>query len=356
MRDDLTTARSLAESVRFSGDNLRHNSFIDPARTRALADANYQTGLSISPKTIPLIASELTAVLQRLNIPPAVVEPFVFASADIAADCFSSGSAECVIRFSSQLIERFENDEFRFVAGHELGHFLLEHRAVGAEQGELSPEYFMQQRAQEISADRLGLIACGSVESAMRALIKTISGLAKHHLKFDVVAFISQLRRSSTTLQEEQWNTSHPSLTFRCRALLWFSMSEHFSSSNLVFPGGCLHELDGRITRDLEMFVDGPILRRIEMAKRDFAIWRAAAEIVNHGSFGKRDQEKFSEAFGEDILRQLKNFLSALAKDEIDEVVYDKMRAARENLEKMMPSGFTSELECIQQTIEARFR
>ena len=356
MHDDLTTARLLAESVRFSGDSRRHSSFIDPARTRALADVNYQSGLLISPKTIPKVASELTVVLQRLNIPPAVVESFVFASADIAADCFSGGSAECVIRFSSQLIERFEDDEFRFVVGHELGHFLLEHGGVGAEERELSPEYFMQQRAQEISADRLGLVACGSVESAMRALIKTISGLSKHHLKYDVGAFISQLERSSTTLQEEQWNTTHPSLTFRGRALLWFSMSEHFSSSEVVFPIGSLHELDGRITEDLERFVDGPIRRRIERAKRDFAIWRSAVEIVNHGSFGKRDQMRFSEAFGEDDLRQLKNFLSDLAKDEIDRVVFDKMRIARENLEKMMPSGFAEELEDIQQTIEARFR
>lgn len=355
MDDNLASARSLAESVRFSGDFFGHHSFVDPSQTKAFADASYQSGLRISPETTPQVVSELTLVLQRLNIPPTAVEAFVYASAEIAAECFFGDTSACVIRFSSQLIEKFEKDEFRFVAGHELGHFLLGHGITQAEQEESSPEHFMQQRSQEISADRLGLIACGGVETAMRALIKTISGLSRRHLKFDVGAFISQLGRSSVMIQEQQWSSSHPSLTFRGRALLWFSMSDCFNLDNGTFPKGCLDELDGRITRDLERFVDGPVRRRIERARTDLSIWIAAMEIVNRGSFGKGDQEQFVELFGKDALRGLKNFLGSLPKDEVREAVYGKMCEAREKLKVIIPSGFANELEVVRRTICAKF-
>ena len=54
----------------------------------------------------------------------------------------------------------------------------------------------MQERAQELSVDRVGLIACGSVDIAIRALMKTVSGLSSEHLRFDVGTFISQLDKS----------------------------------------------------------------------------------------------------------------------------------------------------------------
>ena len=355
MHDDLGAARLLAESIRFSGDNLRQHSFTDPSHTRAFADANYQSGIRISTETTPHVSAELNLVFRRLSIPPTIVESFVFASADLVADCFVGSASECVIRFSSQLIEHLEGDEFRFVAGHELGHFLLEHGSVRAEKRELSPEYFMQQRSQEISVDRLGLIACGSLRSAMRALMKTISGLSEHHLKFDIGAFVSQLQRSSPTVQEGQWSASHPSLVFRSRALLWFSMSEHFSADTPNFPTGCLDKLDGQVTRDLEKFVDGPVRRRIEQARKDLSIWTAVMNIVSRGSFAKQEQKQFSDAFGESTLRQLKMFLSSLGKDEIEDVVYGKMLAARENFEEMMPAGYAKELEEIQHSIENKF-
>lgn len=355
MHNDLGKARLLAESVRFSGDQLRQRLFSDPSQTREFADANYQNGLRISFETTPRAASELNVVFGRLDIPSTVVEAFVFPSSDIIADCFSGGASGCVIRFSSQLIERMEGDEFRFVAGHELGHFLLEHGTAGASQGQLSPEYFMQQRSQEISVDRLGLIACGNLEAAMRALMKTISGLSDHHLKFDVGTFIAQLQRSSAKVQEEYWNASHPSLVFRSRALLWFSMSECFCADSARFPTGCLDELDRRITRDLERFVDGPVRRRIEQARKDLSIWTAVMDIVGAGSFTRQDQGKFAEMFGEDTLRQLKQFLSSLGKDEIEEVVHSKLRTARENLEEMMPAGFAKELEEIRQRISEKY-
>ncbi len=351
MRHDLGKARLLAESVRFSGDQVRQSAFSDPSQTREFANLNYQNGLRISTETTPRAASQLDIVFGRLDIPSSVVEAFVFPSSDIVADCFSGSASECVIRFSSQLIERLEGDEFCFVAGHEIGHFLLEHGLSGEKQGELSPGYFMRLRSQEISADRLGLIACGSLESAMQALMKTVSGLSDYHLKFDVGTFIAQLKRSSAKVQEEQWSTSHPSLVFRSRALLWFSMSEHFIGDSSKYPIGCLDDVDRHITRDLERFVDGPVRRRMEQARKDLSIWTAVMDIVDAGSFTRQDQGKFAEMFGEDTLRQLKQFLSSLGKDEIEEVVCGKLQMARENLQEMIPAGFANELETIRQRI-----
>ena len=70
--------------------------------------------------------------------------------------------------------------------GHELGHFLLDHHHANVGFTSANPEYFRQRRAQEISVDRLGLLSCGSLDVALRALMKTVSGLTERHLRFDV--------------------------------------------------------------------------------------------------------------------------------------------------------------------------
>src|SRR5687768_6615234 len=98
--------------------------------------------------------------------------------APIAGDSFSIRlrNISPAVRFSSTLVDILDEEEFCFVVGHELGHFLLRHTA-GLHGSTESLELFMLQRAQEISADRLGMVACGSLDVAIKALKKTISGL-----------------------------------------------------------------------------------------------------------------------------------------------------------------------------------
>ena len=90
----------------------------------------------------------------------------MYASPDLNAECYLGDTSNCIIRFSSSLIDILDKNEFEFVVGHELGHFLLSHQQACVTEKNL--EYYIQQRAQEISADRLGLIACDSLDIALK--------------------------------------------------------------------------------------------------------------------------------------------------------------------------------------------
>ena len=48
----------------------------------------------------------------------------------------------------------------------------------------------MLKRAQEISVDRIGLIACGNIRLASNALLKTVSGLGHKYIKFNINQYI----------------------------------------------------------------------------------------------------------------------------------------------------------------------
>lgn len=339
MQPSIESARRDAERVRYSEDRIHHHSYGDQDRTRRVRDAFYRSGLLISQQSTPALSRSFDSVCSRLKIPRDHVDAFVHASAEIQAECFVGSSEECSIRFSSALVNLLDEEEFAFVAGHELGHFLLGH-GVATSNGEETLEALMQSRAQEISVDRVGLIACGDLAIAIRAMIKTISGLEARHLRYDVGQFISQLSGPSRgAVADEVWS-SHPSMLVRSRALLWFSMDSDLDG----YPGSIdpdrVTSLDERVRQDFIRYVDGPVHERIERCKQNLAMWLAAREIVKDGSFGRDEQNAFREMFGEDLLAKLVSFLLDQNTNEVEEAVYERVRNSREELESVIPSKF----------------
>ncbi len=353
MNDSLQKAKELAESVRFAGDTLRSYSSGNQSHTNSVRALFYQSGLQISREITPILSKRLDRVYKRLYIPEDAVEAFVYASPDIHAECYTGSTSECVIRFSSALVDILDADEFDFVAGHELGHFLLGHSVARMEANQQSLEFYIQQRCQEISVDRIGLIACDSLDIAIKALMKTISGLTSQYLRLDVGTFISQLKKSSLRGSEV---ASHPSIFVRCRALLWFSLDDSFVKSAETFSPGQITKLDEQIQIDFSKYVDGHANERIQEAKDDLAIWMTANEIVQNSIFEKREQIVFAEMFGEENLEKLKNFLSDIPISEVQNTVFEKMVATREDLETLIPSNFNSVFSEIKLWIESNIR
>jgi hypothetical protein len=349
-----SAASELAEKFRYSGDTLRSKSSGDASGTNRIRDQFFHDGLLVSPLVTPDLAAGLELVCQRLKISENAVEAFIYASPDIQAECLAGSMSKCVIRFSSSLIDLLDRNEFEFVVGHELAHFLLNHGIVRLEQQSNSLEYAIENRAQEISADRLGLVACQSLEIAIRALMKTVSGLSSEHLRFDVGAFVSQLKSAPEAIQVESRFASHPSILVRCRALLWFSLNDVSSSGVEHFSQEQLAKLDKRIKSDMDKFIDGPARQLIAEAKENLSIWVAANHAVQDGTFDKNEQNVIAEMFGESILDKLKNFLSDIPASEVQDKVYERMKVAREELENMTPSGLEDTVRDIQKKIEAK--
>ena len=351
MADSLQPATELAEQIRFAGDTLRHDSTGNTAKTEAIASVFFQSELEITAAVTPALSAHLDQVCDHLRIHRSQISAFVYPSSELQAACFAASRSKCVIRFSSALVDLLDADEFSFVCGHELGHFLLGHGVAKMESRDLSLEYFMQQRAQEVSVDRVGLIACGSLDIAIRALMKTASGLSSEHLRFDVGTFISQLSKSAKPTGRDIDTTSHPSILLRCRALLWFSLNDFFTTESGTFSRDQLAQLDDRINNDLRTYVDGPALKQIEESKSDLAMWMAAYEIVQKGVFDKKQQSVVAEMFGADTLQRLINFLKEVPASEVENTVYERVKATREALEGLIPTAFETELQEIRESI-----
>lgn len=352
MTSDLAAARERAERLRFSGDSLRRppeSSGSGPGHALGFFS---QEALQIAPSVTPSLAKCIERVAYRLGIPMASLDAFVHASAEIQAECYARGESGCFIRFSSALIDLLDDEEIEFVAGHEIGHFLLGHANHGARDG--SVEFFMQRRAQEISVDRVGLLACHSLDAAVRALMKTASGLSSQRLRFDVGTFLAQLRNADRS--GFHGAATHPSIVVRCRALLWFAPVEGSAREGGQALRRELARVDARIERDLERFVDGPVRERIEEAKHDLTLWLALEDVVGDGMFEKSEQEVISAEFGTDVLERLKRFLAAVPAAKIKQTVHGKAVEARVQLEQIIPEGFARELEGIQQRVGAMFR
>src|SRR5262245_48038168 len=180
----------------------------------------WQSELAISPLVTPQLAASLETVRRRLGVPTSACQGFVYESPHVQASCGVVDASRCVVRFSSALVELLTPEEFQFVAGHELGHFIFGHRRRDIQSGNL--ENLLRSRAQEISVDRAGLLGCASLNDGLSAIMKSASGLSSRHIRFDVTTFVAQLEEAgpSPTLA----GASHPSLVCRARALLWFSL------------------------------------------------------------------------------------------------------------------------------------
>ena len=349
MASSLSRARAVARGARFIGDAACLGGGL-PILAAAIREKHYQDAVEISAALTPVLWERLLTVCERLNVPNASVVAFIYSSPHVQAECLASAGDQCTIRFSSAMLDLLKEDEFEFVIGHEIGHFLLDHQPIQG--GHLNAQMFLQQRSREISADRLGLLACGSLETALRALMKTVSGLTERHLRFDVAAFIAQLRKIEG-LAPDWSGSTHPSIVIRARALLWLSMTRFLGIEPDNWSAEEKALLDQRVERDLQRFVDGALKKQIEETKRDLLLWTITYEITQTGSFSKTLQLKMRRMFDDDTIDRLISFLGGLKHDELEEVIYAKLSATRAQLESLIPQTFESELGEIRSIIEA---
>ena len=255
---ELDQARAFASLVRLSedvpGSSLELGGFRGRERHK---DAMLRNGLLISESVTPAIEQRLRIVCDRLRIPRSCVSAFVYNAPNIQADCLIDSPKTCVLRFSSGLVNLMDAKEFQFVAGHELGHFLLDHGACSQYIAEDSSEGYIVQRARELSADRIGYLAVDDLDESIQSIIKTVSGLGDEHLRFDVSAFLNQATLLANPRRGEARTSSHPSMLMRCRALMWFSMGIKSLSDLDNISSHELSIIDEKVSKDLEKYVDG---------------------------------------------------------------------------------------------------
>jgi Zn-dependent protease with chaperone function len=156
------------------------------AATRSHHRSLMEQAVAVSPRRAPRLAALVDETVVRLQ--PGPVQ--VFVAPHDALNAYTFGlSAPKVLVLHSALLDVMDEDELRFVLGHELGHVALGHTwlnsLVGGMAGIPSPfvasvllsmAFLWWNRACEFSADRAGLLACGDPQKAITALTKLTIG------------------------------------------------------------------------------------------------------------------------------------------------------------------------------------
>jgi len=352
--DALNDAINLANKFRYCNDKKYSTPLTEELnlnRTRVLFSHNY---LKISKQVTPALSNCLNNVFDNLNIDSNNIDAYIYPSHDIQAECLAAGHGDCIIRFSSGLIDLLDDKEIEFVAGHEIAHFLLRHHGC-KDAGNESAEYYINKRAQELSADRLGYISCNSLDVALRALMKTMSGLTSKHLRFDISSFIDQIRTADNINVSSGFEvtSTHPSILLRCRALLWFSLVYDKNHENVTSDE--LKKIDVMIKNDMDKYVDKASRILIDEAKEQVKFWSIVYKIISIGAFTKSEQEKILLEFGDDKLESLKNLLRNLPKNAVEEDISKRLQEAKKDLYEIAPTNYNDDLNKIDKYISSNY-
>jgi hypothetical protein len=273
---DLANARIASEAelytelmeipaVRELTSNLAHVRRLSDARCEML-----KNGVRVTPRILPKVMATVERI-RRIIGDDTPCEAYVSSGADINAFVTVQDDV-ALIGLSSAAVHRLNGPgELEFVLGHELGHVLFDHAKVGAgmllQSGRLSIREAMRvrawERAAEISADRVGLLASGSLPSAITAFFKLRSGLTLGEHAFDLHEYCNQwdeLAAEITALgQRDLWDCSHPVAPLRVKAMAmyWNAVTQPPPDRD-----NSLREVDASVQRMLAMMDPSEICER----------------------------------------------------------------------------------------------
>jgi len=347
MPDIFSTSREFATDMRYGEDNYI------PISAELLPSVPIwshmsRAGLEITNEVVPEISELIDECCSRLFANSNGVRGFTYPGNDFQATCLRVSEEQCVIQISSALIERLKKQELAFVIGHELGHFLMNHAASDMPPQD-SLEFFSQKRAQEISCDRIGLITCGGVEIAIRAIMKTMSGLGEDHIRFDAAHFLStSIDNIGAHHDSSQIYASHPSMPIRARALLWFSgyWEAHKSSIRTCAAKESFKKMDSRVAKDMKMYVEAATKATLEKYKSEASQWIWLGAAVTDGNLSSSEQSELSVKFGDDFMVKIKQKFSQLNISQVSTFILNKAEHSIRELVSLSPeqgSKFTFE-------------
>jgi len=207
-------------------------------------------GTPIDQKSFPELFKVLSHCAKTLGIPiPHAVaqhDPNLFNAHTAGTDEYA------FINISSALLHFFTKEEACFVIGHECGHIAANHAMyqtlVETLTGGVTPylgpigdilrataglPLLAWSRRAEITADRAGLLCCGDISIAERALLRLVTGLADAGL-VDIDSYLHRSRIAEDFhgigAQLHELMASHPMIPKRIEALRLFADSELYYS------------------------------------------------------------------------------------------------------------------------------
>jgi len=264
--------------------------------------------LSVAVRLTATMAPSLLAVVERCRTALEIelpVELYVVPMAQFNAFSYGSERGRVLVALTSELLQKFDDDELAFVMGHELGHFVFQHhtipvaRLLTTESGisaEQAIMLFSWQRYAEISADRAGLVCAGAVAPTARAFFKIASGMSGDRITFDIEAYLEQIGdieaeaaelQSAKASPRPDWFASHPFSPLRVRA------AQLCAGSALCVPDGIsVEELESEVQRLMAIMDPSYLHDRSESGEAMRRLLFAGGVLVAAASGEINDAEK----------------------------------------------------------------
>lgn len=219
---------------------------VQSTRRRLLA-----TSVRLSPAMAPGLTRIAQDCIQRLGV-DLPVELYAYSSPQFNAACVKPEEGRLFIMFSSSLLDAFDDEELRFVMGHELGHFIYDHHSIPVGyllkgKQPITPELALRltswSRYAEISADRAGAFCTQNLHAVARSLFKLASGVTSSVVRFNLEDFLQQVDDMQleddgpgSSAPMEDWFMTHPFSPLRVKALQLFHHSQHMIPKGMDIP------------------------------------------------------------------------------------------------------------------------
>ena len=298
--------------------------------------------IKVTKEILPKVSKSIDNVFEKLKIEN---QFNFFVTADNyqanAACSLMSLSSKPEIILTSKLIELLNEKELEFVIGHEVAHYIYQHSVYpnphNIENRTSKLNVLNLSRAAEISADRIGFLACGELESSLRANLKLASGLSEKHLNFKFSAYLDQLRElESLGKSDSQLWSTHPIFLIRIQALIWFSMTKEYHEFFETKKKGTysIAEIDDKIDNSIKKIIGDEIGQSNKEIFDRALMWGSLSLYLSDKTFTKKEQNSFIEKFGIEKATKVLSLLKFSNRDMLDRKVENAFQEASHLLKK----------------------
>jgi hypothetical protein len=218
-----------------------------------------------------------------------------------------------LINLNSGLVNTLDEDELRFVIGHELGHIISKNIEIKEVIEFIFPRFqgiplllynkiSLWDKLSELTADRYGLIACGDPDKCVSAFFKMSSGLSLNRYNLNLETFLEENEKLLESFRKE--NTvnvaSHPMNPIRIKALQHFAKSSLYRS---IVENKSVED-DTELTANMEELTNLLLVIRNSQLDQHRSMFLASAGLVMAGIDERMSKEEYTI-----IIQRLSNFL-----------------------------------------------
>ena len=222
--------------------------------------------MKVSSRQFPHLHGQVVECAELLDIPTPTV--YVTESPHINAGTYGTNT-ESFIVVNSALIDKLDEEEVKFVIGHECGHiqnnhvvyhtaakFMAQGVGIYLKYASLPASMALDawSRRGEVTCDRAGLVCARDLDASLRAMMKIALGSHKLFEEMDVDEFLHQLDGV-----KEGWGRfaelfrSHPYVPKRVQALKLFAESAYYHNLIGEKGGRPLDEIDREVDEVIQV-------------------------------------------------------------------------------------------------------